>query len=238
MRKLLGLAVTVVVLGVAASAPALGPMAGPMGAAMGGGPGGIYGDFKPVVGAWAEYLMTMKDEEPITMRLAVVAKEGESYWYEMVMAVKDQGNMVTKMLVSGNPQDPQNVTRMILKAGDQPAMEMPVMHAPPAEGEADVAKEPEGEFVEKGVESVTVPAGTFQADHMQYVHGESVADVWVAAGIGPYGIVKSTGDEMEMVLTSHGTDAKTLITETPQKFSMPGMMRPPQGTPPDTRSGE
>ena len=217
MRKWICLAVLALVLCAGVSAQGFGLKSG-AGAK-------IYADFKPVVGAWAEYLMTAKGEDPVTMRLAIVGKEGESYWYEMVMAMGEEGNMVTKMLVSGNPQDPQNVTRMIIKAGDEPAMEMPVtgMAPPPTTGEKDVPKQPEGKLIDKGVEIIVVPAGTFKASHIQYTQEDTVVDSWVTADIGPYGMVKTTSKDVEMVLTAHGTDAKTLITETPTKFEMPKM---------------
>lgn len=224
MKKVVGLAVLVLMLCAAVSAQGFGPMGDPKG---GGAAARIFGDFKPVVGAWAEYLMTTEGEEPATMRLAVVGKEGESFWYEMVMAAGDEGNVVMKMLVSGNPQDPQNVTRMIVKAGDEPAMEMPMM-APPG-AETDATDELEGEFIEKGVETVTVPAGTFKANHIQYTQEDIVADTWVAEDVGPYGMVKTTTEGMEMVLTAYGADATSLITETPARFEMPKMSFPGTG---------
>jgi hypothetical protein len=175
----------------------------------------IYADFKPVVGAWAEYLM------PMTMRLAIVGKEGEFFWYETVMTMKEQGRMVTKMLVSGNPQETQNVKRMILKSGEDPAIEMPIQAPAEPKSKTDTPKQPEGTLVNKGSEMVTVPAGTFKADHYVYTQDEIVVDSWVAPDIGPYGMAKTLTKDMEMVLTAYGTDATTLITETPQKFEMP-----------------
>lgn len=215
MRKWIGLAVLALVLCAAVSAQGFN--------LMGGGGAKIYADFKPVVGAWAEYLITAEGEDPVTMRLAIVGKEGESFWYEMVTAAGDEGNVVMKMLVSGNPQDPQNVTRMIIKAGDEPAMEMPVTRMAPPTDETDVPKQPEGKLVDKGVETVVVPAGTFKASRLQYTQEDVVVDSWVAADIGPYGMVKTTSENLVMVLTAYGKDATTLITETPTKFEMPKM---------------
>jgi hypothetical protein len=214
MRRWTCLAVLALVLCATVSAQGFGPKSG-VGAK-------IYADFKPVVGAWAEYLITMKGEDPITMRLAVVGKEGEAYWYEMIMAMGDEGDMVTKMLVSGNPQEPQNVTRMIIKAGSEPAMEMPVTPPEPTD-DTDVPKQPEGKLTEKGIETVVVPAGTFKASRIQYTQEDTVVDSWVVADIGPYGMVKTTSEDLEMVLTAYGTDATTRITETPTKFEMPKM---------------
>ena len=65
----------------------------------------FYSDFKPVVGGWSEYQMTRKGEQPSKMKIAIVGKEGDAYWYETVMETKQEGRMISKMLVSGNPED-------------------------------------------------------------------------------------------------------------------------------------
>ena len=183
----------------------------------------FYSDFKPVVGGWSEYQMTGKGEQPSKMKIAIVGKEGDAYWYETVMETKQEGRMISKMLVSGNPEDQKNMRRMIVKMGNEPAMEMPIqmMQASKDQGQ-------KGKIIDKGKESIKVPAGTFTAQHMQYQDGEIVVDTWVYKDVSPYGMVKSQSKEFEMVLLGYGTGAKTLITETPQKFEMPQMPQMPQ----------
>ena len=183
----------------------------------------FYSDFKPVVGGWSEYQMTGKGEQPSKMKIAIVGKEGDAYWYETVMETKQEGRMISKMLVSGNPEDQKSVKRMIVKMGDEPAMEMPVQMM---QGSKDQGQR--GKTIDKGTESIKVPAGTFSTQHMQYQDGETVVDTWVHKDISPYGMVKSQSKEFEMVLLGYGTGAKTLITETPQKFEMPQMPQMPQ----------
>jgi hypothetical protein len=178
----------------------------------------FYSDFKPVVGGWSEYQMTGKGEQPSKMKIAIVGKEGDAYWYETLMETKQEGRMISKMLVSGNPEDQKSIKRMIVKTGDEPAMEMPVQMM---QGSKDQGQR--GKTIDKGTESIKVPAGTFTAQHMQYQDGETVVDTWVHKDISPYGMVKSQSKEFEMVLLGYGTSAKTLITETPQKFEMPQM---------------
>jgi len=213
MRKLIGLAVLAFVMCAAVAAQGFGPM---------GGPGArIFADFNPVVGAWADYMVTTKGEEPVTMRLAVVGKDGEAFWYEMIMSMGDEGDMVTKMLVEGDPQDLQSVKRVIVKVGDEPAMEMPMNLSDDA-GD-DVLKLPESKFEEMGVETIVVPAGTFKATHIHVVQEKTAGDIWVATDVGPYGMVKTTSEDVEMVLIAYGSDATTRITETPTKFEMPMM---------------
>ena len=183
----------------------------------------FYSDFKPVVGGWSEYQMTPKGEPPSKMKIAVVGKEGDAYWYETVMEAKREGRVITKILVSGDPSDQKNIKRMIFKSGNEPAMEMPVqmMEQPSTQ------KGQPGKVIDKGTETVKVPAGTFKTQHMQYHNGE-VADSWIYKDISPYGMIKSVSKDFEMVLIGYGTGAKTLITETPQKFEMPQM---PEGRP-------
>jgi hypothetical protein len=182
----------------------------------------FHSDFRPVVGSWSEYQITGKGESPSKMKIAIVGKEGDAYWYESIMETKQEGPMISKMLVSGNPEDRKNIRRMIVKMGSQPAMEMPVQMM---QSSKDLGQREKitGKIIDKGTESIKVPAGTFAAQHMQYQDGEIVVDTWVQKDVSPYGMVRSQSKEFEMVLLGYGTGAKTLITETPQKFEMPQM---------------
>jgi len=49
--------------------------------------------------------------------------------------------------------------------------------------------------------------------------------------VSPYGMIKPVSKDTEMVLIRYGTGAKTLITETPQKFEMPKRPQIPEGRP-------
>jgi hypothetical protein len=190
-----------------------GKMAGPS----------FRGEFKPVVGGWSEYQMTSKSEGSTKMKIAIVGKEGDAYWYETVMESGRQGRIIMKMLVSGDPGDTKNVKRMIFKQGNEPAMEMPVEMM----GQSSKGQGQSGKVIDKGTETIKVPAGTFTTKHMQYQDLETV-DTWVYKDVSPYGLIKSVSRDTEMVLIGYGTGAKTLITETPQKFEMPQM---PEGHP-------
>ena len=183
----------------------------------------FYGEFKPVIGGWSEYQMTTKGNPPTKMKVAVVGKEGDAYWYETVMEGGKQGRTIMKMLVSGNPEDQKNIKRMIVKQGNEPAMEMPVQMM----GQSPKGQAQSGKVIDKGTETIKVPAGTFKTQHMQYQDVETV-DTWVYKDVSPYGMIKSQSKDMEMVLLGYGTGAKTQITETPQKFEMPQI---PEGRP-------
>lgn len=182
----------------------------------GAGPS-FYGEFKPVVGGWSEYQITTKREGSMKMKVAIVGKEGDAYWYETVMEGGREGRTIMKMLVSGNPEDQKNIKRMIVKQGNEPAMEMPVeMMQQSPKGQAQ-----SGKVIDKGTETIKVPAGTFKTQHSQYQDAEGVVDTWMYKDVSPYGLIKSVSKDTEMVLIGYGTGAKTQITETPQKFEMP-----------------
>ena len=197
----------------------------------------FYSEFKPVVGGWSEYQMIPKGEPSSKMRIAIVGKEGDAFWYETVFEGKQEGKMISKMLVSGNPGDKKNAKRMIFKKGNEPAMEMPVQMMQMQQGSQ--SQEPKGKVTDKGEETIKVPAGTFKTQHYQYQDGETVVDAWIQKDVSPYGTVKTQSKDFEMVLTGHGTGAKTLITETPKKFEMPKMPRGmPKGSKPGKSEGD
>lgn len=182
----------------------------------------FHSEFRPVVGGWAEYEMKAKDQAPVKMKFAVVGKEGNDYWFENVMESGREGKTITKMLVSGDPNDSKNVKRMIVKTGKRPPIEMPLQMMGRAKGRASA-----GKAIDKGQEMIKVPAGTFTTHHFQHQAPEGVVDVWVHKDISPYGLVKSQSKDSEMVLLGYGTGARTEITEEPRKFKMPSMPQVP-----------
>ncbi len=219
MRKLWGVvtALTMLIF-VSAAAAQFRESAGPS----------FRGEFKPIVGGWSEYRITSKRGSPVKMKVAVVGKEGESYWYETVTDAGREGRTIMKMLVSGNPEDSNNVKRMIVKHGNEPAMEMPIGMMVQQQPKTQAAK---GKVIDKGTETITVPAGTFKAQHVQHQDADGVVDTWMTKDVAPYGMIKSVSKDTEMVLIGYGTGAKTLITETPRKFEMPAIPAMPQGMP-------
>jgi hypothetical protein len=237
MRTLICVAVSVLML--AAPAADAGAFGGGFGGGPGGGPGGeppinIWGgqEFKPVVGQWSEYQMDVEGEKPMTMRISIVGKEDEAYWYETVMTDGEGRRMINKMLVDGDPEDMGNVKRMIMKPGNEPAMEMPIGMMNVMEGMGEGMGQPEDEAPEPaqedlGVEKITVPAGTFDAHHWRFTSGEDVIDMWVSEDVGPYGVVKNETNGVAMVLMEHGDKAVSQITEEPRK--MPQMGGGPMG---------
>lgn len=171
-----------------------------------------FSQFKPVVGGWSEYQVKAPDEPMSKVRLAVVGKEGNDYWYETVIWAKEQ--TITKVLTSGDPNDMKNVKRMIVKYGNEPAIEVPVAGSEqPAKGSTPLQN-----LVSKGTDNINVPAGAFITEHYQYKDNGKTVDTWVNNCVSPYALVKSESKIMQMVLLGYGTGAESLIKENPQEI--------------------
>ena len=178
-------------------------------------------------GQWSDYQVTSPQfKGPATMRFAIFgndeSKAIDHVWYELKMDATE-GSMVMQFLIPGYPYDVSQVKTIVMKAGDQPAMKMPeqmmgmMRSRLPKDFAGDAARScDEADVV--GWEEVTVPAGSFNALHLRTKEGEA----WVSPDV-PFGMVKFTGSSGDLVLTGHGADATSSISETPRE--MPGMPR-------------
>ncbi len=206
----------------------------------------LFGTFQPEVGVWSEYRVVEKDSGKTTrMRMAIVGREGDGWWYEVVQDDGEHRNIV-KMLVRGDPDDPDNIERLILKSGDAPASEMPKdfvamgrrMAVHMFERRSGVpAAGAEGLRLERaGRRKVTVPAGTFEAEVHRIVdsQGKVLATYDFVPKVKPFGVVTSQTDTTTMELLGYGTGAKSAVTETPVPMTAPPGMPAgmPRGMPP------
>ncbi len=201
----------------------------------------LFGTFLPKEGAWSQYTITEKQTGIKTlMRMSIVGREGGSYWYEVINDEEGARNIV-KMLVKGDPNDPENIQRLIMKSGRQPAQEMPRdfvlmgrrMASHMFEQRSGIPSSQsvslKNEIV--GTGKVKVPAGTFSITNHQIVdaNGKIYAEFKFSKSIHPFGVVTSDTENTSMVLLDHGTGAKSLITGTPAMMTQPPGM--PQGMP-------
>jgi hypothetical protein len=180
-----------------------------------------------------------------TMRNAIVGKEGDAFWYEVAVTEGGVRNII-KMFLKGDPNNPDNIQRLIMKNGDQPAQEMPrefvVMGRRMATSMFEtrsgqsVVDQPNIKVEEIGTEQVTVPAGTYKVTRSRFVDatGKVLATYDYNKDVLPFGTVRSATDKVTMELIGTGKDAVSLITEEPVKMKTPpGMPETnPRGAPP------
>jgi hypothetical protein len=178
------------------------------------------------VGYWAEFnLEGMPGEDVNSLRFALIERAGESNpsWYEF-QAETQQGQVTIQLDVPGWPFQPDQVQGVIVKMAGQPAMRMPKEMI--AMMQQQMGDNPMVDVAERcataeglGIESVQVPAGSFEAFHIH--DAEQQGDAWISPDV-PFGVIKvlvPEGGTMELL--RYGTDATSSITEEPQM--MPGM---------------
>lgn len=186
----------------------------------------------PPVGAWSEFKFVGGRNDGATIRMAVVGterQEGATYfWLEMAMrglamgpagpgGARESRSMIMKRLVAGFGPGMTSARAAVMKMGTAPAMEMPVEQSRAAGAGAPNLQNCRNAKV-IGWESVTVPAGTFHALHIQGASGRG--ESWIDPQL-PFALVKdaSSGDaQQQLVLTGHGTGARSQITERPRPF--------------------
>ena len=197
-------------------------LASPAGAQRGMGmrPSMPSGIFNPTVGAGSQYESTAADGTKTTVEFTIVGKETvagkDGYWMEWWTPGK-MGDMVFKTLVV--PGAPEATQHVIMQMGKNPPMEMP------AQGPGMSVKpnfDVRSGAQDLGKKSVTVPAGTYSAEHYRSKDG---GDTWVASQVPPFGMVKSSNSGTTMVLTKVITGAKDRITGTPVPFNPQLMMQ-------------
>lgn len=176
----------------------------------------------PPVGDWAEYQISKEGEPEMGLRFAIVGTEErdghQMEWFEMAITPDEDDPVIMKLLVPGYPFEADGIEEIIMKAGDNPAMNMggPMMSTilksigdNPGLSVVEECKK----MQEVGEESITVAAGTLSTRH--YRNTESGAEAWLSGDV-PFGMVRSTDGEYTSELVAHGTGAETAITETPQ----------------------
>jgi hypothetical protein len=182
----------------------------------------------PAQGRWAEYKATFKTE-PHTVRYGVIGQESRAgkalQWVEMRMEGKDRShNLVYQMLVPGSLLELGQVQEIVFKPGDHPAMKMSGEMVNMIRGQLQ-KQSIYGEMC-KGVtlvgkETITVPAGAFEALHFR--SDERGSDSWISPAVA-FSLVRSTGKDYQVELVNQGTGATSSIKEKPQE--MKGMGRP------------
>jgi len=178
------------------------------------------GVFSPTVGAGVQYESTTADGNKTTVEFTVVGKETvngkDGFWLEWWTPGK-MGDMVFKTLVV--PGVPDATQHVIMQMGKNPPMEMPTQsRGMSVKPNLDIR----GTSQDVGKESVTVPAGTYSAEHYKSKEG---GDTWISSQVPVFGMVKSSNSGTTMVLTKVLTGAKDRITGTPVPFNPQMMMQ-------------
>lgn len=130
---------------------------------------------------------------------------------------------------------------MILKHNKDKAMELPEemmrMINAPMKKEEKIKKE--GEVKDLGKETLKTPSGSFDCEHIQYLsENKEASDVWQDKEVPFFGLAKSVTQGVSMEIQKFGRDAKSAITEEPEKLVIPGTEKREQAPGIDTLKKE
>ena len=188
----------------------------------------LLGEFKPVIGAGAQYLMTSQNGST-HFSYIIVGKEdvggSTGYWLEVrTQGGEMPGEMVMKQLMVMGGEKPE-IKRLIMQPPGRPPMEFPLGMMPGmAQRGAETGDTSPG--VKVGSETISVPAGAFECDHYRKHEASGDVDIWVSTKVSPYGTVKMTRGELNLVLEKVLTNEVSHIHGEPQPMNFPNMPRP------------
>jgi hypothetical protein len=207
----------------------------PLGAQMGFGMGSqiptLSGVWHPVVGVGSSYEITDEGKKT-NWDFLVVGKEDldgkTAYWVESSMMAPEAGGEVIAKILETVDGDRVSTGKLIFQMPGQAPMEMdPTMMNMRRRGPSKEEQAADADFRKKaeyvGMESITVPAGTFTCQHYRMKDGSG--EGWISDKVSPWSLVKMQDKQRTIVLAKIITDAKDRITGTPRKFDPMEMMR-------------
>jgi hypothetical protein len=188
----------------------------------------LLGEFKPVVGAGAQYLMTSQNDST-HFSYVIVGKEdvkgSTGYWLEIrTQGGEMPGEMVMKQLMVMGGEKPE-IKRMIMQPSGRPPVEFPLGMMPGvAQRGAETGDTSPG--VKVGSETISVPAGTFECDRYRKQDERGAVDIWVSSKVSPYGTVKMSRADVSLVLEKVLNNEVSHIRGQPRPMNFP--MQHPQ----------
>ena len=154
----------------------------------------------------------MQGDDPIVMERAYLKEQdvGKQWW--RVSWEDSEGSWIWEALID---PDSSEMVRMRARDADGNEGEVPVSGQAVYMAPMELTEESvQGATV--GKEKVTVPAGTFQTDHVVYMTGDGQAEFWLAPQI-PGGVVKylisqkGQGTIWSSDLVDYGKNADTVL---------------------------
>ncbi len=176
-------------------------------------------------GQWAEFNMSMKGQaQAVKMRYAIVERTDKLLGLE-IDSNTPMGPVIMHLQFAPNGDVWSMSRAAVSAAGHKQFLTSEQMKA----GDIKKADTP-GKLL--GSETVTVPAGKFEAKHYQRKQdmpgaGEQTLDVWMSDKAPPTGLVKLTATNgIEAVLTALGADAKSQLSLDDKAAAAPAAAQP------------
>ena len=165
-------------------------------------------------GDYTKFTWTMQGEDPIVLERAYLREQDDGKQWWRVTWEDSEGAWLWEALID---PDTSQMVRMRARDAEGNEGEVPVSGQSVYMAPAELTKESvQGATV--GRERITVPAGTFQTDHVVFMAatGEGQSEFWLEPQI-PGGVVKylisrkGEGEVWNSELVEYGSDAATVL---------------------------
>ncbi len=169
-------------------------------------------------GEWCEYRVNSQIMGLYSMRYAVVGKENDMYWFEMI-GTKDTSRFIYKMLIPYGFRG--KAKRIIIKLNNQQAVEIvnDPEGEPPGENRPFLVNTKVIKNAKK--ERIVTPAGEFECFHVKTTSPKGIpVELWLSSEVPLFRIVKFKTRYETGELTGWGIGAETQIKEKPRIFDV------------------
>jgi hypothetical protein len=180
--------------------------------------------WNPQVGQGSEYDLDSHNGSKMHISFIITGTETVNgqlgHWLETGMNFEELGQVYSEMLMTQNAGKLQT-NKWVVQLANRPPMEMPERRMLPSRSNSNAQTETNSNFrntaTRVAVESITVPAGTFQCEHWRANDGSG--DAWLSSNVVPYSLVKGVDkDGGTAVLTRTLNNAKSHVTGKPVPF--------------------
>ena len=171
------------------------------------------GEFRPEIGAWAEYAITEHQHQTGRILISVLPPPmpDGNYWLEIDSINEQAYPVALRLLAHGNPGRVSSIARAIIYVPGQGPIELPLRLANEEHSRPAPAPSGAGISTTHG-EKVKVAAGSFTADRIRIGKGKESTTLWRSLDVPLFGLVKSVapGKEIELSASGH-TGGHTLF---------------------------
>jgi hypothetical protein len=171
----------------------------------------------PRPGAWVQYSVVPSKGLPMLLRLAALEREGSASWVEVGITDAMRRTLTLRLLLEGSLASPKRVLRAVVQPHGQQPFYLPdglaAQQLPPFRAGAGPGAQRAGRV------RVTVPAGSFTAEHVRSREKGKLVEAWFSAQVAGWPMVKLKTPDLLLELVAHGEKATSQIRGKPAKMS-------------------
>ncbi len=168
-------------------------------------------------GAWVQYSIVPQKGQPFVLRLAALEREEGAQWVELGITDGMRRTLLLKLLIEGPLVAPKRVRRAIVQPHGQQPFYLPEKLAA---AQVPAFREGAGASARRVARvRVTVPAGSFLAEHFRSREKGRNVEAWFSTEIAGWPLLKLSTPELLLELVAHGDKGTSQVRGKPAKIS-------------------